>query len=359
MKKIALFAGIALVAVGMLGSIFIASAMTPTLSLYSSGNSDAVQATVNGDSYASVTLYYQKSGYGLQSWYMGSTNSSGYLSTSLSMSNLGVVSGSNAYVMINNQQSTSVSWPYGSYTGGPISLSQSNINLSVSQTTTVTIYGGYAPYSMYPSGSNIFQSVISGNIINLWGLNTGSGTLNVCSSGGSPCTTLYVTVSAGYNNNPIYYGIATPVTFSQTSATLSVGQSKTVSIYGGSLGSYYNNYYIGYNSNSSGVSATVSGSNLTVTGLSTTASVIVVCSSSSSCGAFTVAVGQTQTGSNWTYCASENQQCYVPGTQQIRYGASGQYAYRTVSGYVSCSNSVFGDPIFGIVKQCYYGGAIY
>src|SRR3989344_7259916 len=115
MKKIALFAGIALVAVGMLGSIFIASAMTPTLSLYSSGNSDTVQATVNGDSYASVTLYYQKSGYGLQSWYMGSTNSSGYLSTSLSMSNLGVVSGSNAYVMINNQQSTSVSWPYGSY----------------------------------------------------------------------------------------------------------------------------------------------------------------------------------------------------------------------------------------------------
>ena len=46
-------------------------------------------------------------------------------------------------------------------------------------------------------------------------------------------------------------------------------------------------------------------------------------------------------------------------SQSLRYGAQGVYTYRDAatygdaSGNVSCSNSVFGDPIYGVVKSCW------
>ncbi|MEH3085258.1 MAG: hypothetical protein PGN26_01665 [Xylophilus ampelinus] len=54
----------------------------------------------------------------------------------------------------------------------------------------------------------------------------------------------------------------------------------------------------------------------------------------------------------WSYCAGENGSCAVSGTRQVRYGAGGRYAYKTVTGGVSCSNAVFGDPAVGVVKAC-------
>jgi len=57
------------------------------------------------------------------------------------------------------------------------------------------------------------------------------------------------------------------------------------------------------------------------------------------------------TGS-WTYCAREGDTCSFSGTQQVRYGANGLYAYRTLSGGTACSNAVFGDPAPGMAKQC-------
>ena len=37
---------------------------------------------------------------------------------------------------------------------------------------------------------------------------------------------------------------------------------------------------------------------------------------------------------------------------EVRYGANGSYFYKTLSDGTACTNSVFGDPIFGVVKQC-------
>ena len=54
----------------------------------------------------------------------------------------------------------------------------------------------------------------------------------------------------------------------------------------------------------------------------------------------------------WTQCAAENDTCSFDGTRQVRYGANGVYTYQTVTGPVSCSNNIFGDPIFGVVKAC-------
>jgi C1A family cysteine protease len=58
--------------------------------------------------------------------------------------------------------------------------------------------------------------------------------------------------------------------------------------------------------------------------------------------------------SSWTHCAQEGQQCKFSGTAQVRYGANGKYNIATFSGGVACTNAVFGDPIYGIVKSCDY-----
>lgn len=61
---------------------------------------------------------------------------------------------------------------------------------------------------------------------------------------------------------------------------------------------------------------------------------------------------------NWTRCASEGGACNFSGTRQVRYGANNNYAFSTATGILACSNSVFGDPMYGVVKTCDYGDAI-
>ena len=56
---------------------------------------------------------------------------------------------------------------------------------------------------------------------------------------------------------------------------------------------------------------------------------------------------------SWTFCAKEGQNCTVSGTKKVKYGVGSQWAQRTVSGSVSCRNSVFGDPAYGATKSCF------
>jgi Flp pilus assembly pilin Flp len=59
----------------------------------------------------------------------------------------------------------------------------------------------------------------------------------------------------------------------------------------------------------------------------------------------------------WTLCASESGTCsFYVGTTLVRYGASGSYFYKTITNSTACTNAVFGDPIVGTVKQCWYQG---
>jgi len=57
--------------------------------------------------------------------------------------------------------------------------------------------------------------------------------------------------------------------------------------------------------------------------------------------------------SSWLFCANENQQCSFTGTKNVRYGANGVYVYKSLTGGTMCTNTVFGDPTPGVVKQCY------
>ncbi len=54
----------------------------------------------------------------------------------------------------------------------------------------------------------------------------------------------------------------------------------------------------------------------------------------------------------WSFCAAEKGNCAVTGTRQVRYGADGRYAYKTITGSVKCDNATFGDPFYGRVKTC-------
>ena len=54
----------------------------------------------------------------------------------------------------------------------------------------------------------------------------------------------------------------------------------------------------------------------------------------------------------WTVCAEEGGECAFTGTREVRYGADGAYVYRTLTDGTACTNDVFGDPIYGTVKGC-------
>ncbi|MEJ0002036.1 MAG: DUF4832 domain-containing protein [bacterium] len=59
----------------------------------------------------------------------------------------------------------------------------------------------------------------------------------------------------------------------------------------------------------------------------------------------------------WTYCADETNTCTFTGTKQVRYGANGSYVYKTLPSPVACTNAVFGDPAVGVTKTCYYASS--
>ena len=54
----------------------------------------------------------------------------------------------------------------------------------------------------------------------------------------------------------------------------------------------------------------------------------------------------------WQTCVVENSVCNFNGTQIVRYGANGTFVYLTATSSVACNNSVFGDPLPGVVKEC-------
>ena len=54
----------------------------------------------------------------------------------------------------------------------------------------------------------------------------------------------------------------------------------------------------------------------------------------------------------WSTCAAEDGICTFSGTRDVRFGAGSSFVTRTFTGTVACSNSIFGDPAYGVVKSC-------
>ena len=166
-------------------------------------------------------------------------------------------------------------------TGSVVTFSQNNLSLGVGQGATVTVSGGNGTYSITGnSNPNIASAVLSGTTITISSLQIGTTNITACDSAGN-CGTLYITVSTSAANGSLY--------FSSTNPSLSIGQTITVTVSGGS------NYYVTGNSNPNVASQTLNGNTLTISGLQNGATTITVCSSSSGCGMLSVNVGSAGT----------------------------------------------------------------
>jgi alpha-L-rhamnosidase len=67
----------------------------------------------------------------------------------------------------------------------------------------------------------------------------------------------------------------------------------------------------------------------------------------------TVPASSTSLPGTWTECAAETGTCSFTGTDTVAFGAQGKYDYATETNGVACSDTVFGDPDYGVSKACY------
>ena len=86
----------------------------------------------------------------------------------------------------------------GGNNGGSLSLSQTNVNLSVGQNVNVIAnnYNGGSLYLASNSNSNVAYAVVNGSSITIYGQNNGTTNFSICANNGQ-CANLYVTVGGG------------------------------------------------------------------------------------------------------------------------------------------------------------------
>ncbi len=248
---------------------FVTHAMTPTLSLSGTGSGDSVQINVNGDPNASVLLNYTATGSGLTIQSIGTTNSSGSFTTTVSSSQYNIAQNSIVYVTtggLSGAQSNHVTWPYFSTSTSlsTLTLSQGAVLLNAGQTSTVTANANFL-YVLSNSNPSIANINLNANQITITANTYGSTTVNICIVGSTTnCSNISVTVQ---NSS------AQQLYFSQNNFSIVSGQTANVTVTGGS-----GSYTISNNSNSTSVQANINGSTVTLTANGTNgASSITVC----------------------------------------------------------------------------------
>ena len=262
-------------------------AMTPTLSLSNVGG-DSVQISVSADPNASVMFYYNvASASGMQTMTLGTTNSSGYFSTTISASSYNINPGQSVYTIVNGQQSAMQTWP--APTGTP-TLNQTSVTLGLGQSVSVYSQGSSAPVYMSTNSNPSVASVqTNGTQITVTASQTGTTNATICYTGtANNCTNLYVTVQAG-----------SVLSFSQNNFTVATGQGTTVTVTGGS-----GSYSITGNSNPSIASAVLSGNSITVTGSTVGNTNVTACDTSGNCGTLYITVGSGSTNGSLYFSSS-------------------------------------------------------
>lgn len=116
-----------------------ARALAPTIALSGAGDGDSIKIEVTGDASKGVLLYYQKENSDPQLSYIGSTNVSGKLETTLSTANYGIIANSPVHIIINGQRSADVEWPYIA-AEAMLALDKTSIVLPIGETKEITAY---------------------------------------------------------------------------------------------------------------------------------------------------------------------------------------------------------------------------
>jgi hypothetical protein len=187
----------------------------------------------------------------------------------------------------------------------PISLSQNSLSILAGQQTSVTIYGGSAPYYFYSDSSNSFNGGISGNILTVYGVNQGFGTARVCASVGCANLSISVGTTTSTSSAP---------SFSQNNISLNPGQQTMVYI------SNTGAYYMANNSAPLVASVAITGTSVMVTaGTAVGNTQIAICQNGGSCSTLNVTVATTQQ----TTTQTTTTQTYFALTRYLGPGDSG------------------------------------
>jgi hypothetical protein len=97
-------------------------------------------------------------------------------------------------------------------TGGNLTISQNTLSLLAGQNSTITISGGDQPYFISGGTSSVSQETLNNTTLTVYGVATGTSSVNVCSAGGG-CVLLVVTVNGGTNTSVTTVpSTSTPVT---------------------------------------------------------------------------------------------------------------------------------------------------
>jgi hypothetical protein len=160
-------------------------------------------------------------------------------------------------------------------------LSQSNLTLTSGQISSVTITGGTSPYSIIQSNDGKAQYSLSGNVVTVTGVASGSSSASVCSSGGA-CVTLSVTIST---TGSTISGVQ-PV-FSQNNFSMNTNQTTAISLSGNG------GYYVASVSNNNIISATISGSTVVISGITAGSANAMICQTGGQCNMLYVTVSNS------------------------------------------------------------------
>jgi len=240
-----------------------------------------------------------------------------------------------------------------------MTLSQSNVSLTVGQSTSVYVYNpvGYVSISSN-SNSNVATvgttQTVSGRepLVQIYGVSAGTTTAIVCDSI-SGCSTLYITVSG---NGGTYGNLS----LSQTNISLSVGQTSTVTAYN-NYGSY-GTLYVSSNSNQYVATTTVTGNTVSIYGSSVGSTNIVICQSYNVCGTVYVTVNGYGNGNGYNNSSGLNlSNVTLSIGSSITVSPSSNYSYYNYNNanglYVSSnSNPAVASAVnssSGIIPGCY------
>ncbi len=325
------------------------ASLVPSLNVLNLSGSTVATVTVYGaDPNAQVSLSYPSS-VSIASINIGTTNASGYLTTTVDATSHNITPGSTVYVTVDGQASPSTIWP--SYSGAiALPLSQTNITVSSGQSTTVTASVSAVLSMTTNTNPYVAGASILGSQITITGFNSGTTNITIC-AGSVGCNTINVTVpSPGANT--------TSLSFNPSTISLTVGQSQTVGISGSGP------YYVSNNTNPAIASATLNGSVLIVAGVTSGTDTIVVCSSnggSTKCSSVTVNVTQgnvlsgNATSSSLTF-SQNNITMYTGQNQTVSvYGGSGVYYVSNNSAPSSVTVNTDGSNV--VITGVSFGGA--
>jgi parallel beta-helix repeat protein len=193
------------------------------------------------------------------------------------------------------------------------------------------------------------------NLSQIKGTNSGSITVNFGTSNRPTSSGNYpiFTVTAPTSPSVTVYVNLTVLTGAPPLLVVTCPANKSVTSSDGSP------VVVTYTATTSGGVAPVSLTGIPASGsafpVGTTSVTVTALSSDGQTASCSFSVTVTAGSSTWTFCATEGGVCAFTGTKEVRYGANGLYAYKTLTDGTPCTNTVFGDPAPGVAKQCATG----